>query len=122
MKGTMADYQISAITETAIMDIYPYEAEADIQPEFEDSDYKKLSAAARLCHKLAISGNNGNKYISSTPITVLNSEYGYGNGTKLIQQLVRKGVLVRENEAIRVVDKPLETFDWYIKQEDSNEK
>lgn len=122
MKGTMADYQISAITETAIMDIYPYEAEADIQPEFEDYDYKKLSAAARVCHKLAISGNNGNKYISSTPITVLNSEYGYGNGTKLIQQLVRKGVLVRENEAIRVVDKPLETFDWYIKQEDSNEK
>lgn len=26
MKGTLADYEIAAITETAIMDIYPYEA------------------------------------------------------------------------------------------------
>lgn len=26
MKGTMADYSIASITETAIMDIYPYEA------------------------------------------------------------------------------------------------
>lgn len=26
MKGTMADYAIASITETAIMDIYPYEA------------------------------------------------------------------------------------------------
>ena len=122
MKGTMVDYEIASITETAIMDVYPYNAEADVEPEFENYDYKKLSAAARVCHRLAISDNDGNKYISSTPITVLNSEYGYGNGTKLIQQLVRKGVLAREKDAIRVVDKPLESFDWYIKQEDSNEK
>lgn len=27
MKGTMADYQIASITETAIMDVYPYSAE-----------------------------------------------------------------------------------------------
>ena len=27
MKGTMADYQIASITETAIMDVYPYETE-----------------------------------------------------------------------------------------------
>ena len=27
MKGTMADYQIASITETAIMDVYPYIAE-----------------------------------------------------------------------------------------------
>lgn len=27
MKGTMADYVISSIAETAIMDVYPYEAE-----------------------------------------------------------------------------------------------
>ena len=26
MKGTMADYQIASVTETAIMDVYPYEA------------------------------------------------------------------------------------------------
>lgn len=122
MKGTMVDYEIASITETGIMDVYPYNAEADVEPEFENYDYKKLSVAARVCHKLAISNNDGNKYISSTPITVLNSEYGYGNGTKLIQQLVRKGVLAHEKDAIRVVDKPLESFKWYIKQEDSNEK
>lgn len=33
MKGTMADYEIASITETAIMDVYPYEAEADINGE-----------------------------------------------------------------------------------------
>lgn len=32
MKGTMADYQISAVSETAIMDVYPY-GEADDKPE-----------------------------------------------------------------------------------------
>ncbi len=26
MKGTMADYQIASVSETAIMDVYPYEA------------------------------------------------------------------------------------------------
>lgn len=26
MKGTMADYEIASVTETAIMDVYPYEA------------------------------------------------------------------------------------------------
>lgn len=122
MKGTMADYEIASITETAIMDVYPYNAEADVEPEFENYDYNKLSAAARVCRMLAIINDDGNKYISSAPITVLNSEYGYGNGTKLIQQLIRKGVLAREKDAIRVVDKPLESFEWYIKQEDSNEK
>lgn len=27
MKGTMADYQIASVAETAIMDVYPYSAE-----------------------------------------------------------------------------------------------
>lgn len=34
MKGTMADYVIESITETAIMDVYPYAAEPDVKPEF----------------------------------------------------------------------------------------
>lgn len=34
MEGTMADYQITAISETAIMDVYPYTAEGD-KPEVE---------------------------------------------------------------------------------------
>lgn len=35
MKDTMADYVISSVSETAIMDVYPYEAEPDVKPEFE---------------------------------------------------------------------------------------
>lgn len=31
MKGTMADYQIGAVTETAIMDVYPYATDNDTQ-------------------------------------------------------------------------------------------
>lgn len=33
MKGTMADFEIASITETAIMDIYPYASEEDNKPE-----------------------------------------------------------------------------------------
>ena len=31
MKGTMADYQIGSVSETAIMDVYPYEAKTDFK-------------------------------------------------------------------------------------------
>lgn len=34
MKGTMADYIIVSVAETAIMDVYPYEADPDVKPEF----------------------------------------------------------------------------------------
>ena len=37
MKGTMADYVIASVAETAIMDVYPYEAEPDVIPEFPDA-------------------------------------------------------------------------------------
>lgn len=33
MKGTMADYEISSINETAIMDIFPYEVETELKNE-----------------------------------------------------------------------------------------
>ena len=33
MQGTMADYQIASVAETAIMDVYPYSAEPDEKPE-----------------------------------------------------------------------------------------
>lgn len=36
MKGTMADYIIVSVAETAIMDVYPYEADPDVKPEFPD--------------------------------------------------------------------------------------
>ena len=35
MKGTMNDYIIVSVTETAIMDVYPYKDPADAAPEFE---------------------------------------------------------------------------------------
>ena len=38
MKGTLADYVIASVAETAIMDVYPYEAEPDVKPEFENAD------------------------------------------------------------------------------------
>lgn len=37
MKGTMADYIIVSVTETAIMDVYPYEADPDVKPEFPET-------------------------------------------------------------------------------------
>lgn len=37
MKGTMADYQIASVAETAIMDVYPYEASEE-KPEFKESE------------------------------------------------------------------------------------
>lgn len=37
MKGTMADYVIASMAETAIMDVYPYQTEPDVKPEFPDA-------------------------------------------------------------------------------------
>lgn len=37
MKGTMVDYEIAAVSETAIMDVYPYEADTDVKPEFNEA-------------------------------------------------------------------------------------
>lgn len=36
MRGSMADYLIASVEETAIMDVYPYEADKDVPPEFLD--------------------------------------------------------------------------------------
>ena len=37
MEGTMADYEISSIAETPIMDVFHYKAEADEKPEFPEA-------------------------------------------------------------------------------------
>lgn len=37
MKGTMADYSIASVTETAIIDVYPYQTEPDAKPEFPEA-------------------------------------------------------------------------------------
>lgn len=36
MRGSMADYLIASVVETAIMDVYPYEADKGNKPEFTD--------------------------------------------------------------------------------------
>ena len=38
MKGRMADYIISSMAETSIMDVYPYSAEPDVKPEFPEME------------------------------------------------------------------------------------
>lgn len=38
MKGTLADYSIASVSETAIMDVYPYSVEPNVKPEFPDAD------------------------------------------------------------------------------------
>ena len=37
MKGTMADYIILSVAETAIMDVYKYEAPEEVKPEFPEA-------------------------------------------------------------------------------------
>jgi hypothetical protein len=37
MKGSMADYVIASMAETALMDVYPYSAEPDEKPEFPEA-------------------------------------------------------------------------------------
>ena len=37
MKGTMADYQIGMVSETPLMDVYPYSAGPKDKPEFDPS-------------------------------------------------------------------------------------
>ncbi len=37
MKGTLADYTIASVNETAIMDVYPFSAEPDVKPEFPEA-------------------------------------------------------------------------------------
>ena len=37
MKGSIADYEIASMAETAIMDVYRYEVEPDVKPEFPEA-------------------------------------------------------------------------------------
>lgn len=36
MKGSMADYEIVSVSDTPLMDVYPYEADPDVKPEFNE--------------------------------------------------------------------------------------
>ena len=37
MKDTLADYESASVSETAIMDVYPYTADPDVKPEFKEA-------------------------------------------------------------------------------------
>ncbi|MBP3553639.1 MAG: DUF4494 domain-containing protein [Bacteroidaceae bacterium] len=37
MKGSMADYEIASMAETPIMDVYRYEVDPDVKPEFPEA-------------------------------------------------------------------------------------
>ena len=54
MKGTMADYQIGMVSETPLMDVYPYSAGPNDKPEFDPSKaYVTMSIADNLKQVLA---------------------------------------------------------------------
>lgn len=53
MKGTMADYQIGSVSETPIMDVYPYEADK--------TDNREKRVIHRNYHCAAKSGTVGFK-------------------------------------------------------------
>ena len=40
MKGSMADYVIASVSETPLMDVYPYSAEPDVKPEFAEANQR----------------------------------------------------------------------------------
>lgn len=109
MKGTMADYRFVAVTETSIMDVFPYDASQDNPAPFED--YEQISEAARVCKSMAIGKERA---IGSTPIDILDTKYGVGSGIRLIRQLIALGVVIRENGRLRFTERLLQSFEWYI--------
>lgn len=40
MKGSMADYVIASVSETPLMDVYPYSTEPDVKPEFAEANQR----------------------------------------------------------------------------------
>lgn len=82
MKGTMADYQIASVAETAIMDVYPYETknEDDSKSSKEDDSdqIRKVIAALPNGEKSTI-GIRGKQYLIDkttidTKVTPINNE------------------------------------------------
>ena len=52
MKGTMADYQIASVAETAIMDVYPYIVEEDNNSEEAINDQANVPVVRNFLQSL----------------------------------------------------------------------
>lgn len=48
MKGTMADYEIASVSETPIMDVYPYEAKENTEIQQEEMSVSTLLSQCKL--------------------------------------------------------------------------
>lgn len=68
MKGTMADYNAVCIKETAIMDVYPYEAKEDDKPEF-SSEKQDASPLNKAAQEFADSVPEGTKVTISSSVS-----------------------------------------------------
>jgi len=68
MKGTMADYNAVCIKETAIMDVYPYEAKEDDKPEF-PSEQQDASPLNKVAQEFADSVPEGTKVTISSSVS-----------------------------------------------------
>lgn len=111
MKGTMADYNAVCIKETAIMDVYPYEAKEDSKDEISVSlefGTDTLSEAARIVKRTS----HEDGAMGTLPLTCLDYKFN-NNGIVLIKELAKLGVVIIGKESIKVTDKELSSFRWY---------
>lgn len=111
MKGTMADYNAVCIKETAIMDVYPYEAKEGDKDRISVSlefGTDTLSEAARIVKRTSYE----NGAIGTLPLTCLDYRFN-NNGIAIIKELAKLGVVSIGKKLIKVTDKELSSFKWY---------
>lgn len=96
MSGTLADYEIASLTETAIMDIFPYDREKIEKPkqepdmfkdEYEDPLFEQSKA-------LVIEKNT-----ATTSMLQRQFSIGYNRAERLMDELERKGIVGSFNGA-----------------------
>lgn len=90
MSGTLADYEIASLSETAIMDIFPYDRKKVEKPiqepdmfkdEYEDPLFEQSKA-------LVIEKNT-----ATTSMLQRQFSIGYNRAERLMDELERKGVV-----------------------------
>ena len=79
MKGTMADYQIASVAETAIMDVYPYAADESITDTISENDQRVvpsyLSNRVRNSAKQVLCHPQNYLYNQSFPVVIKHLDY-----------------------------------------------
>ena len=78
MKGTMAEYQVSSVTETAIMDVYPYTAPEE-KSEFKD---EKANWWNETCATKADANGGTSLWEQTSGFAHHPSERSYGNDSR----------------------------------------